>query len=110
MSKLKIYQGVLCLEAPSPNGERWWYQPGKLAYSPVKISEIRRLQSGTIGVKKVLVVPVQVGSHQTLVAVNLPRSDLWTLKAMGMLPLWINISDEPPEYTPWPEYTRNGHF
>ena len=110
MSKLKIYQGVLCLEAPSPNGHRWWYQPGKLAYTPVKIKDIRRLQSGTIGLKKVLVVPVQMGSQQTMVAVNLPRSDLWTLQALGMLPSWITLPETPPAYAEWPEYAQFGKF
>lgn len=110
MSKLKIYQGVLCLEAPSPHGHRWWYQPGKLAYTPVRIKDVRRLQSGTIGLKKVLVVPVQVGAQQTMVAVNLPRSDLWTLQTLGMLPRWIPLAEEPPDYTPWPDCAAGGHF
>lgn len=103
MSKLKIYQGVVCLEITSPHGALWWYQPGKLAYTPAKIADIRRLQSGTIGVKKVLAVPVQLGHQQTMVAMNLPRSDLWTLKALGMLPAWVTLPDEAPEYTPWPK-------
>lgn len=110
MSKLKIYKGVVCLEAPSAYGERWWYQPGKLAYTPVKITDIKRLQAGTIGLKKVLVVPVQIGNQHTMVAINLPRSDLWTLQALGMLPSWVKLPDEAPQYTPWPDYTVGGNF
>ena len=103
MSKLKIYKGVACLEATSPGGDRWWYQPGKLAYSPIRIADIKKIVAGRVGVRKVLAVPVAWGSHRTMVALNLPRTDLWTLRDMGLLPPGYKMPNEPPQYTPWPE-------
>lgn len=104
MAQQKIYKGVACLEATSPEGDRWWYQPGELAYSPVRIDDIKRVVAGRIGLRRVLAVPVQWGSRRTLVALNLPRTDLWTLKERGLLPESYKLpSEEKPAYTEWPE-------
>lgn len=103
MSKQKIYKGVACLEATAPGGERWWYQPGKLAYAPIRIDDIKRIVAGRVGVKRVLAVPVQWGSRRTMVALNLPRTDLWALRERGLLPASYKLPEQPPAYNKWPE-------
>ena len=103
MTTQKIYQGIACVEATVPGGDKWWYQPGNLSYAPILIDDIRRVVSGRIGVKRVLAVPVQLGGRHTMVALNLPRTDLWTLKSRGLLPQNHTLPDTPPQYTPWPE-------
>ena len=103
MAQQKIYKGVACLEATAAGGEKWWYQPGNLAYAPIPIADIKRVVAGRIGVKKVLAVPVQWGARRTMVALNLPRTDLWTLKEQGFLPQNYQLPDAPPTYTEWPE-------
>ena len=103
MSKMKIYKGVACLEATSPHGGRWWYQPGKLAYTPIRIDDIRRVVAGRVGLKRVLAVPVEWGGQRTMVAINLPRTDVWTLRERGLLPASYKLPDARPVYTPWPQ-------
>ncbi len=104
MSKLKIYEGIACLEIESSLGHLWWYQPGKLAYTPVEIKDIKRLVVGKTGRRDVLAVPIQLGSQKTMVALNMPRTDVWTLKQLGLLPPNYKVPAEKPAYTPWPEY------
>lgn len=106
MSKLKVYEGIVCLEIRSANGGQWWYQTPSLAYTPVRIKAIRRLAKGYVGVRPVLVVPVTVGGQEMMVRVNLPRSDVWTLERLGMLPAEFPRPTEAPAYTPWPRYAQ----
>lgn len=103
MAKQKIYKGVACLEATAPGGDLWWYQPNNLAYAPIRIDDIKKVVAGRVGAKRVLAVPVQWGPRRTMVALNLPRTDLWTLKERGLLPPSYKLpANEPPDYTPWP--------
>ena len=103
MTTQKIYRGVACVEATVPGGGLWWYQPGKLSYAPIRIDGIKRIVSGRIGTKRVLAVPVEWGARRTMIALNLPRTDLWTLKERGLLPENYKLPEKPPTYTPWPE-------
>lgn len=106
-AKTKIYQGIVCVELRTPEGPQWWYQGAALAFSPVKVASIRRIVRGLVGRKQVWAVPFDDGRTQALAAINLPRSDLWALKAQGLLPADFPLpSPTPPAYTPWPAAAR----
>lgn len=109
MTKAKVYKGVACLEIPSKDGGKWWYQGGTLSYTPVLIREIRAIRTGHIkgSNKEVLVVPLQMGHAEHLVVVNLPRTDIVELKARGIWPKDMHAPHEKTDYEPWPEYTNN---
>lgn len=102
MAMVKIYKGYACLEAQTPQGALWWYQPGKLAYSPIPIREIKRVVMGKVGVKKVLAVPVLWGGRETYIALNTPRTDLWTLAQSGLIPEGWPMPQVAPVYTAVP--------
>lgn len=106
MSKAKIYQGIVCLEITSPNGSQWWYQTGRLAYTPARIANMQKLIKGYVGVRQVWAVPVQAGRTQTMVALNMPRTDVWGLKKAGLLPPDFPLPNTPPVYEPWPAYAQ----
>ncbi|MEC8067156.1 MAG: hypothetical protein VXY83_05665 [Pseudomonadota bacterium] len=106
-TKAKVYKGVACLEMPSRDGGKWWYQGGSLAYTPILIREIRVLKTGTLKGqgREVMVVPLKVGNQEHLVVLNLPRTDIVELKARGLWPEDFVAPHLTTNYTPWPEYT-----
>lgn len=108
-TKAKVYKGVACLEMFSPDGGKWWYAGGSLAYTPVLISEITALQYGVVqgSGREVLAAPLKMNGREHLVALNLPRTDIITLKARGLWPKSLKAPHETTDYTPWPEYTKN---
>tara|TARA_R110000868_G_scaffold218576_2_gene469125 strand:+ start:58173 stop:58526 length:354 start_codon:yes stop_codon:yes gene_type:complete len=107
MTKSKVYKGVACLEIPSPDGGKWWYQVGKLAYTPVLIKEIRAIRTGRLeGTgREVLATALMVGGKEHLVVINLPRTDIVELKARGLWPKDMEAPHHETNYAPWPEYT-----
>ena len=108
-TKAKVYKGIACLEMMSPDGGKWWYAGGSLAYAPVLISEIKRLQYGVlrVGKREVLALPLRIDGREHLVALNLPRTDIVGLKARGLWPDVLTAPHQTTAYTPWPEYAQN---
>lgn len=106
VSKAKIYEGIVCLEMRTPDGAAWWYQGRSLAYTPARIENIRKVVQGRTGARTVWAVPMEDGYQQVLVAINIPRSDVWTLKRRGLLPDDFELPTPTPTYTPWPDYAR----
>lgn len=106
MSNTKVYKGIICLEIASEKGALWWPQGGRLHYTPMKIQDIKQVVQGTVPgeARKVWAVPLEVQGKPSLVAINLPRSDVWGLKqgrpSLASLPL----PEAGPEYQPWPSY------
>lgn len=107
MTKSKVYKGVACLEIASPDGGKWWYQVGKLVYTPILIKEIKALRTGRLeGTgREVLTTAMQVGGKEHIVVINLPRTDIVELKARGMWPHDLEAPHEITSYTKLPEYT-----
>lgn len=108
-TKAKVYKGVACLEMFSPDGGKWWYAGGSLAYTPVLISDIYALRSGVLqgSNKEILAAPIRMNGKEHLVAINLPRTDIVELKARGLWPPHLNAPHQTTSYTPWPAYTNN---
>ena len=106
MSNTKVYKGILCLEIASQNGPKWWPQGGRLHYTPIKIQAVRQLMQGTVSGegRKIWAVPLEIQGKSSLVAINLPRSDLWGLKQAGLLPVDLPLPAQSPTYETWPEY------
>lgn len=106
MSNVKIYKGIICLEIASEKGPLWWPQGGRLHYTPIKIQDIKQLVQGTVSGegRAVWAVPLEVRGKPSLVAINLPRSDIWGLKAVRLLPSDLVLPATSPTYEPWPGY------
>lgn len=102
--KVKIYQGVVCLEIASAGGGRWWYQGGGLAYTPFLASQVRHIQVGVVAGsgRQVVAVKIKKGRVSQLVAVNLVRSDVPALVALGVWPSGVAVPFAAPVYSPWP--------
>lgn len=98
--KFRIYQGIACLETPSPTGHRWWDQGLRLAYTPYPIARITRVQYGTLQGSGRMVLAAWLEAEQAWVAINLPRSDILALQAAGLYP-----STMPQPYTERPNYS-----
>lgn len=101
----KIYKGIVCLEDYAPDGGKWWDVGYGLAFRPYKITDIRqvrygRLQgSGSTAGRQVLAAMVDGG----WVAINLPRSDVPSLKAAKLWPPELVAPYERVErYSEWP--------
>jgi hypothetical protein len=108
MTKAKVYKGVACLEMRSPDGGKWWYQGGSLAYTAVLIREIRAIRTGTLKGqgREILATPLMMNGKEHLVVLNLPRTDIVELKARGLWPEGFHAPHEITDYTDWPEYTE----
>lgn len=108
-TKAKVYKGVACLEINSPDGGKWWYQGGTLAYTPVLISEMSKLRYAVVqgSRKEVLAAPLRIGNQEHLVVLNLPRTDIIELQARGLWPSGLQAPHQTTQYAPWPEYTNN---
>lgn len=106
MSNTKVYKGILCLEVASQNGPKWWPQGGRLHYTPIKIQDVRQLMQGTVPGegRKIWAIPLEIRGKSTLVAINIPRSDIWGLKQAGLLPSDLPLPTTSPTYEPWPNY------
>lgn len=106
MSNVKIYKGIICLEIPSENGPKWWPQGGRLHYTPIKVQDIRQLVQGTVPGegRKIWAVPLEVQGKSSLVAINIPRSDLWALQQARLLPSDLPLPPGSPTYETWPSY------
>ncbi len=108
LNKLPIYKGVLCVEAPSANGARWWYAGGGLHYSPVLVDELSQLKMGRVQAIRQNRVIARFPGHDVWFAVNLARSDVAALQARS---IWSPQYPLPPfdaiEYSDWPQHTRN---
>lgn len=106
MSNVKLYKGIVCLEIASEKGALWWPQGGRLHYTPMKIADVRQMVQGTVSGegRRVWAVPLEINGKSSLVAVNLPRSDVWGLRqgrpSLAALPL----PTATPDYQPWPSY------
>ena len=105
-AKFKIYQGILCLETDAANGythgRKWWDWGYDLAYTPMKIEDITRYKVGKLigSPRTVMAVETQEG----FVAVNLPRTDIFTLQTLGLYPAEIpQPFTQLTTYAPWIE-------
>lgn len=90
--KFKIYKNILCLETPSDDGGKWWYQSGTLAYTALPVYEVQHYRIGQLQGSSRYVLAVAYNGEW--VAVNLPRSDVPALKAAG---LWRETLPTPYE-------------
>ena len=108
MTKAKVYKGVACLEITSPDGGKWWYQGGTLAYTPVLIREIKALRTGKLenSGREVLATALSFSGKEHLVVINLPRTDIVDLKARGLWPKGMKAPHEKTDYTRWPAYAE----
>jgi hypothetical protein len=100
--KFRIYKGVVCLEAPSTEGRKWWDQGYGLGYTPYPIDRIYRMRHGFAreGGREILAVDVE----GQWVALNPPRSDVPTLVECNLWPQTMpRPFEEVQAYTPWPE-------
>lgn len=103
MNKAKVYRNIICLEARSRDGGKWWYQGGNLAYTPIHAKEIIQVSFGRIKDtgREVLTTAIDLGGEPQLVAINFVRSDMAALVAYGHLPKDYPV--KPVKYTPYPE-------
>ena len=105
-NKVKIYEGVVCLEVYSPDGGKWWYAGGSLAFTPVLAPEIYHVRYGQIeGTRReVLAVAMKIDGKENLIAVNIPRSDIAALKKRRLWPEGLEEPYTKINYSPWPEH------
>ncbi len=103
MNKAKVYRNIICLEAQSRDGGKWWYQGGSLAYTPIHAKELIQVSFGRIKDtgRQVLTTAIDLGGRPQLVAINFARSDMAALVAYGHLPKDYPV--EPVTYSPYPE-------
>lgn len=97
-AKFKIYQDIVCLEMDTPQniGAKYWDQGYGLAYTPVHLREIKKVRYGIVrGMGESAGRRVLAAWYQgRWVAINLPRSDVPSLKLRNLFP-----QDLPEPYT-----------
>lgn len=103
--KTKIYRDIICIEAPSRTGGKWWYQVGELAYSPMHVNSVRGVKYGTLTTnrKPIAVVHAVIDGRLQMVAINTMRTDVPALVRRGMWPQELPVPFENPVYTAHPE-------
>lgn len=108
LNKLPIYKGVICVEAPSANGARWWYAGGQLSFSPALVAEVSQMRMGRVKALHQDRLIARFPGHAVWFAVNLARSDVATLQKRS---IWSARFPVPPfdaiEYSVWPVFTQN---
>ncbi len=102
--KVKIYKDIICLEMQSPESVGWWYTGTNLAYTPIHVSEIRRIKRVILegNRKRVIVAIIKVKGEERMAAINLVRSDTNALK---LRKLWFEDIQQPYQniiYSPLP--------
>lgn len=97
----RIYEGMACLELESRDGGKWWDQGMSLGYTAVPIRHIPKVRYGMImGEGRYVLAAFWEGQW---VAINLPRSDVFALKAKGLWPDGLAAPyDTIDHYTPPP--------
>ncbi|MEC9291020.1 MAG: hypothetical protein VX730_01315 [Pseudomonadota bacterium] len=81
-NKAKIYKGLICLEADSRVGPKFWYQTPNVSFTPFPISALQGLGMGVLHGSGRKVVTAQLSDHR--IVVNLARSDCLSLQVKGL--------------------------
>lgn len=101
----KIYKDVVCLEVISANGPKWWYQGYSMSYSPFPVKALRQVAQGVIkqGNRKVFTTAIDIGGTPRVVAINMQRSDVWSMIKRGLVPANTPLPRNTPDYSNNPE-------
>lgn len=104
-SVVPIYKNVICLEVYSKNGAKWWYQGGSLAYTPILISDIKQIAIGKIkGTNRtVYTTAIDFNGVAKMVAINMQRSDVWTMINKKLIPATTTLPRSQANYSQHPE-------
>jgi hypothetical protein len=104
-SQAPIYKNIVCLEIPSANGPKWWYQGASLAYSPIPVNAIKQIALGTLrkSNKKVFSTAIDVAGEPKIVAINMQRSDVWAMVKHKLIAPNTPLPRQNPNYSQKPE-------
>ena len=102
-AKFRIYRGIICLETHYQRAHLWWDQGFGLDYCPYRIDSIQKLQFGHLEGTNQPFLAVNIPGTG-LVAINLPRSDIFGLEERIKWPKGLRKPYSiKPNYTNWPE-------